>query len=76
MAVINRGRQEVEEINMMIKINSYMTSVYIKTTFTELRNIKFIVKYNVTDYNGLFGVKLDVNGVTLCQLIRESSEIY
>ena len=75
MAVINRGRQEVEEINMMIKINSYMTSVYIKTTFTELRNIKFIVKYNVTDYNGLFGVKLDVNGETLCQLIRESSEI-
>ena len=60
---------------MVIKINSYMTSVYIKTTFTDLRKIKFIGKYNVTDYNGLFGIKLEINGETLCQLIRDSSEI-
>ena len=33
--------------------------------------MKLSGKYNITNYNGLFGIKLDVNGETFWQMITE-----
>lgn len=68
--------QRVDQINIIIKISSYITSIYIKTTYPNISKLKLIGKYNITNYNGLFGIKLDVNGETLWKLIRKGSLLH
>ena len=38
--------------------------------------MKLSGKYNITNFNGLFGVKLDVNGEMFWQMIREGVLIH
>ena len=69
--LVIRRNQSVDQINIIIKIKRSTLNAYIKTTYPKLAKIKLSGKYNITNYNGLFGIKLDVNGETFWQMISE-----
>ena len=62
-------------MNIIIKISSYIPTVYIKTTYPNITKIKLSGKYNISNFNGLFGIKFDVNGESVWQMIREGFNI-
>ena len=60
-------------INITIKISSYVPTVYILTSYPNYEKIKFSGKYNISNFNGLFGLKLEVNQLKVFQLLSELS---
>ena len=69
--LVIRRNQSINRVNIIIKIKRSTLTIYIKTTYPKLSKMKLSGKYNITNFNGLFGIKLDVNGETFWQMIRE-----
>ena len=62
---------KIDEIEVTVRINSLIPSLYIRSTYPNFEKIKFSGKYNITNFNGLIGVKLEVNSRRVFQLISE-----
>eukprot|EP00092_Neocalanus_flemingeri_P021561 GFUD01023385.1.p1 GENE.GFUD01023385.1~~GFUD01023385.1.p1 ORF type:complete len:4113 (+),score=926.88 GFUD01023385.1:759-12341(+) len=68
-SIEKEGKRDV--INVIIKIDSYIPKVYIRTPFKGYEKVKFSGKYNLTNMNGNIGFKIEANGVSIIQLTNK-----
>ena len=78
--MLNKGHFKVVKehgklnfINITIKVSGYVPTIYILTSYPNYEKIKFSGKYNISNFNGLFGLKLEVNKFRIFQLLSELS---
>ena len=61
------GRKDY--IEAVVKVNSLIPTIYIKSSIQNYEKIKFSGKYDLQNYNGLLGTKLEINNRTVFLLM-------
>ena len=57
----------------MIKISSYIPTIYIQSSIPKYEKIKVYGKYNISNFSGVLGIKAEVNEVTVFLLMSDMS---